>query len=287
MQRDFKGVWIPKQLWMNKELTWTEKFLFLEIDSLAQYGECFASNDHFAEFLNVKTRQIQNILTSLKNKGLIKIQLIYRGNSTVVEKRIITPIHNFNSPETDAKNYAQTDALECAQTDASECAQTDAIECMYSNTIFNNTKVNNTSNKKIYKKEPNSAQFENEFETLWKLYPRKMGKANALKSYIKARKTNKVSYETIENGLYRYIDYLKQQGTEDRFILHGSTWFTSEKWLDEYISVAPQKKIKNYMDFYQSEFGGERNGFERNCEVIDHDSDAIPESSQNYRGIEF
>ena len=32
--RDFKGVWIPKEIWLNPDLTLVEKCLLVEIDSL-------------------------------------------------------------------------------------------------------------------------------------------------------------------------------------------------------------------------------------------------------------
>lgn len=50
MNRDFKGIWIPKELWECKELSTSEKIVLLEIDSL-DTGEdgCYASIKHFAE----------------------------------------------------------------------------------------------------------------------------------------------------------------------------------------------------------------------------------------------
>jgi len=33
-KRDFKGVWIPKQIYLNNSLSWPEKILLIEIDSL-------------------------------------------------------------------------------------------------------------------------------------------------------------------------------------------------------------------------------------------------------------
>ena len=32
--RDFKGIWIPKDIWLSKELSLMEKVLFVEIHSL-------------------------------------------------------------------------------------------------------------------------------------------------------------------------------------------------------------------------------------------------------------
>jgi hypothetical protein len=44
MNRDFKGVWIPKDVWLDHNLTWMEKLLLVEIDSLDAEKGCFASN---------------------------------------------------------------------------------------------------------------------------------------------------------------------------------------------------------------------------------------------------
>lgn len=51
MERDFKGIWIPKEIWLNTHLTMNEKLFLVEIDSLDNEKGCFASNDYFAEFL--------------------------------------------------------------------------------------------------------------------------------------------------------------------------------------------------------------------------------------------
>lgn len=73
----------------------------------------------------------------------------------------------------------------------------------------------------------------NEFEELWKKYPKKAGKEMAKKAYIKARKDH-IEKETIETGLDKYIKYLKEMQTEERFIKNGSTWFNQHCWNDEY-----------------------------------------------------
>jgi hypothetical protein len=79
------------------------------------------------------------------------------------------------------------------------------------------------------------ADFENEFETLWKAYPRKEGKTNARKAYIKARTDKEpVSFETVQQGVERYVKYIKANNTEQRYIKHGSTWFNQHCWDDDY-----------------------------------------------------
>jgi len=74
-QRDFKGVWIPKEIWLSDKLSLMEKVLFVEIHSLDNERGCFASNRYFAEFFAVSERQIQNYLASLKEKGFITVMM--------------------------------------------------------------------------------------------------------------------------------------------------------------------------------------------------------------------
>ncbi len=72
-----------------------------------------------------------------------------------------------------------------------------------------------------------------EFETLWKLYPRKVGKDKALKSYQKARKSG-TTYETVEQGIKNYCNYIIATKTTTEYIKHGSTWFNNSCWNDDY-----------------------------------------------------
>ena len=72
MERNFKGVWIPKEVYLNKELSWSEKILFIEIDSLDNEKGCFASNDYFADFIGVSNTRISKMTSKLKEQGLIR-----------------------------------------------------------------------------------------------------------------------------------------------------------------------------------------------------------------------
>ena len=83
-------------------------------------------------------------------------------------------------------------------------------------------------------------QLESEFETIWKLYPRKNSKKDALRHYMVARK-NGTEYQDVLDGLYRYLDYIKSQKIEPRYIKHGSTWFNQESWNNQYVKT--QQKI--------------------------------------------
>lgn len=72
-----------------------------------------------------------------------------------------------------------------------------------------------------------------EFSSLWKKYPRKLGKEDAFKHYCKYRKSGS-TFEEIDKGLDKYIRYVKNKNIEDRYIKHGSTWFNQKCWEDTY-----------------------------------------------------
>lgn len=71
-RRDFKGVWIPRIIWIDTRLSGNDKVLLAEIDSLDNsIDHCFASNKYFADFLQVSTRTISRSISKLKEYGYI------------------------------------------------------------------------------------------------------------------------------------------------------------------------------------------------------------------------
>jgi len=72
MERDFKGIWIPKEIWLLKDLNYIQKILLIEIDSLNKEEWCFASNEYFADFFWISTTQISKNIAFLKKEWYIK-----------------------------------------------------------------------------------------------------------------------------------------------------------------------------------------------------------------------
>lgn len=89
-----------------------------------------------------------------------------------------------------------------------------------------------------------SSIFEQEFEEIWSMYPKKQGKSNALKAYIKARK-NETSKEDVWIGLGNYIAYIKANKTATQYIKNGSTWFNQECWNDDYSVIETKQQNNN------------------------------------------
>lgn len=86
-KREFKGIWIPKEIWLS-ELTLSEKVFLAEIDSLSSNKkDCFASNAYFAKFFQMSKARCSQVIGSLEKKGLIEITLKMKDRQ-VVERRI-------------------------------------------------------------------------------------------------------------------------------------------------------------------------------------------------------
>ena len=73
--RDFKGVWISKEVWLDTRLNALEKIILTEIDSLDN-GEkgCYASNEHLAEFCQCSKTKVSTAIKKLIDCGYIYVQ---------------------------------------------------------------------------------------------------------------------------------------------------------------------------------------------------------------------
>lgn len=90
MERDFKGIWIPKDIYLSKELSWIEKILLFEIDSLdTDTDHCYASNKYFAEFLDVTERRVQQCINKLKQLGYVE-QTGFDGRKRTLQSKLST-----------------------------------------------------------------------------------------------------------------------------------------------------------------------------------------------------
>ena len=75
MERDFKGVWIPKEIWLNENLSAIDKIIFTEINSLdSEEHGCFASNEYLAKFCQVSSVTVSRSISKLCNLGLLEIK---------------------------------------------------------------------------------------------------------------------------------------------------------------------------------------------------------------------
>lgn len=83
--RDFKGAFIPKDIWVNSELSGDEKLMWGEIFALDNKFGCIASNEHFMKMFGyANERKPQRLIKSLKEKGYISVEIDKRNHSRVM-----------------------------------------------------------------------------------------------------------------------------------------------------------------------------------------------------------
>lgn len=150
--RSFKGVWIPQEIYLAQDLNWTDKIILIEIDSLDNNEHCFASNDYFAEFLNISTVSVSKSINKLIKMGYITA-ISFDGRHRTLKSNLKGALN---------QTLKQTER--------------EIKPCIKEKFKDNNTSINK---KEIYKEK---------FEEFWKEYPKQRAgkKENALKSYCKA-----------------------------------------------------------------------------------------------------
>lgn len=106
------------------------------------------------------------------------------------------------------------------------------------NKILNNTKDNNTPyspprGTSVNRVKEGWGKESEDFEELWKVYPKKVGKGAARKSFAKTIRA--VDFETFFAGLERALRGWEKAKTEAQFIPQLSTWLNQERWNDEQV----------------------------------------------------
>lgn len=205
--RGFRGVWIPKEYWLDPNLKIMEVVFITEIESLDNGKGCYASNKYFSEFFGISKGRCSQIINNLSDKGYIKIDYDREGKQ--VKKRTMKVVRKLTTPY--LENYRP----------------------YLENDKENNTSSNTSNNDQSDLKKIREQQLEEDFNKLWKLYPRKEGKKKAFEAYKRAIKNGTTNKE-IQTGIVNYLAQIRVQKTNKQYIKQGSTWFNGECWNDEY-----------------------------------------------------
>lgn len=209
---------IPAGVRYDKQLPQGAKLLYSEITALSnKNGCCWAGDQYFMGLYKVSQATIQRWLTSLEKNGYIDRTVKYKDGSKEIEKR-----------------YIRINAYPILKNE-----NTYTQKCEYP--ILKNEQENNTSINNINTRA--SSTLESDFEKLWKLYPKKIGKKPALAAYkrVISRKKNPATNRQIQDGIVAYRQLINSKGTEKRFVKDGSTFFNQESWND-YLEVVKEER---------------------------------------------
>ena len=87
-KRDFKGIWIPKEVWLDERLNALEKIILAEIDSLdSSERGCWASNKHIADFCQCSETKVSTAISKLIEYGYLYVKS-FDGRSRELKSRL-------------------------------------------------------------------------------------------------------------------------------------------------------------------------------------------------------
>lgn len=261
-ERGFKGVWIPREIWLHPGLTLQEKVLLVEIDSLDNDDGCFANNKHFSEFLNISPRRVQELLGSLKEKGYISVSFLYRGETKEIGNRVLRvlspPYPRLVLP---AEQVVQETAPGGEENFAGVVKETapGGEESRAAYIRMSNTKGENqesitplTPRRRAptgkLPGEDDSSTFGNGalglgakggggsglegFAEFWAAYPRKKSKATAERAWAKIRPGKELQAEILA-ALEQAKQSREWQKEDGQYIPYPASWLNARGWEDE------------------------------------------------------
>ena len=203
-ERDFKGVWIPRHVWLDENLTMLDKGILTEIDSL-DMGEdgCWASNEYLAKFCGCSECKVSLAISKLVQLGYIRIESFDGRRRKIKSCLLLFKDEPFKKSKADFEKVKE------------------------SNTS------NNPRNKPINSNTRRSAKSEipEDFSRFYAAYPRKVSKPAALKAW-RALKADAALADRIIADVKRRCD-TEWKGQAIQYIPHPSTYLNQRRWEDE------------------------------------------------------
>ena len=203
VQKNFYAV-IPAFVRYDKELQPNAKLLYGEITALCnEKGFCWAENDYFANLYGVSKTSISKWISSLIKKNYISSEIVYKEGTREIEHRYLRILgggieEKLNTP----------------------------IEKKLKD---NNTHINNTNIKEIYKESPTSDDIDLWFSKIYAIYPRKVSKVKAKEAFEhKLRGLDKDTARKKAYSIYRMLEaqnaVWKQEGRDTNYCPYPATW---------------------------------------------------------------
>lgn len=219
-QRDFKGVWIDRKIWLDKDLNALDKVILAEIDSLDCDGKgCFASNEYLAEFCQCSKEKITKTISKLKELGFVSLEN-FDGRVRVLRSRLVK-----NTRQTSKKYEADKENLRC-----------------YNNNITNNTNNNKKESKK-----------ESDYDNIINSNIKDDSVRNALLEFIKMRKLAKSPMTN--RALELLISRLRKLADTPEMAVKVLEQSIVNNWKNIY-ELKENKEIKHNVEGYNGEYAG-------------------------------
>lgn len=200
--------------------------LFGEIYSMLNVtGKFYMSNKELAKRLRCSKNTVTNCVNELVKLGYITTKQVKDKETGAIKGREISLAPNSLPIPMNCDGGVQPNVIpHNNKVGGGSTTDCDLIE--------QSNKSSNTNDQSDSKK-VSEKQLDEDFNKLWKLYPRKEGKKKAYEAYKRAIKRG-VTNKEIQTGIVNYLTQIKIQGTDKKYIKQGSTWFNGNCWDDEY-----------------------------------------------------
>ena len=239
---------IPISL-IGSGLSWFDLVLYgrLQLHKAKDADSCFVGLTTLASEMAVSIASVKRGLTDLIDAGLIERKRGGRGHENVYTflwADVLTGSLRSRMATDDSSGVSHQ-----RMDDSSNLNHMMAQFCTHDGSILSRPYKEEKIPEKIPEKNNSrsSAMSKRESaidvwfsETFWPIFPRKVGRAAALRIAAKVAKTPE-DREAIMSGLERHLPEL--QSREQRFVPHASTWLSQRRWEDEPEAPRPTRPL--------------------------------------------
>lgn len=228
-QREFKGIWIPREVWLDSKLNALDKVIFAEIDSFSSIGKvCFQNNATIAEFCQCSESKVSKTVSKLIDLGYIRC-VSFDGRKRYLQSCLV----NFTT-------------LDSKKSEAAEQNLPHTNKPTGKSTI-NPHNPPKGERAETHRRAKTTDYDADGFAAFWAAYPKKAGKADALKAW------NKLAPDVVlqeQMGKALEVQKQSQQWRKDggQYIPMPSTWLNGKRWEDE-VQTQTQPNIPTDADY--------------------------------------
>lgn len=217
---------IPAQVRYATDIPSGAKLLYGEISSLTDArGYCFASNKYFAELYGVGIRTVQRYLDALKNAGLIRIT---DGEGGTDQRKIFAGVNPLSDPH---------DKIDTGG-DKIDTAPVTELSPPYNELNKKEEQIPQKPPRgRAAKKAPD--HLPEEFDRLWKAYPRGDDKQGAIREWDRLRPDEATVFAMKSALLLQMQTDEWQRGIG---IPYFCRWLSHRRWEDEKLRSRPAKE---------------------------------------------
>lgn len=218
-ERDFKGVWIPKEIWLDERLNALDKVILTEIISLDDENEhCHAGNDYLAQFCQCSESKVSKTISKLIELGYIRV-FSFDGRVRKLQGCIgFFTMRSSTFYEAESENVLPIN-------------------------------INNNINIKKSIKKVKPCDFPG-FDDFWKAYPNKVKKDGAMKIWNKIKPD-----DSLFRAIMMDIDRRTRgewNGIDKKYVPHPTTYLNQRRWEDEDSGGSVQRQEPRRLNYFNS-----------------------------------